>query len=93
MTASQRQLTPEGFDKDTLDRAVEILLSRVNAIGGDDILTREEAAEYVKFTPNYFDVLVKLNKFRAHRMTVNGSPRFVRSELLEDLRAHLNGTK
>ena len=88
MTNNERQMTPEGISLITLDRAVEILLTRAKAIVADDILTREEAAKYLKFSENHFDRLVAAGKIRFSSLTEGGAKRFLRSMLLEDLKAH-----
>jgi len=81
-------MTPEGISIITLDRAVEILIQRAKAIVADDVLTREEAAKYVKFSENHFDRLVAMGRIRHISLTENGAKRFLRTMLLEDLQNH-----
>ena len=86
MTATHREMIPAEFEAQLLDRWAQALISRAKAICENDVMTREEAAAYVKYTPNYFDKLVSAGKFRDHRVNEGAEPRFIRSELLEDLK-------
>lgn len=86
MTA-QREMIPAEFEAQLLDRWAHALIARSRAICENDVMTIVEAAAYVKYSRNYFNSLVSAGKFRAHRVGEGAEPRFIRSELLEDLKA------
>lgn len=93
MTAQERHMTPQGIQLTALDQAVALIVERAKAIVLDEILTSEEAAAYTKYSRTQFDYLARAGKFRRHSMTENGTPRYTRRQLLEDIEAHFNGKR
>lgn len=86
MTALERTLTPDGISIKTLDQAVAIIIERTKALSQKDIMTAEEGAEYLRYSRTTFDDLVRAGKIPYHRPN-NGDRRFVRTELLEFVKA------
>lgn len=82
MTALERTMTPEGISIKTIDHAVAVIMERAKSISQKDILTREEAAEYLRYSIRQFDKLVSQGKIPYH-VPIGGAKKFVRTELLE----------
>ena len=50
----------------------------------EEVFTTEQACKFLTFQRSTFDEYVRQGKFRAHRP--GGHPRFIKSELIEDLK-------
>lgn len=86
MTAAERTMTPDGISIKTIDQAVAIITERIKSLSQKDIMTREEAAEYLRYSLSSFDRLVRQGKIPYH-VLVGGAKRFIRTELLEFVKA------
>lgn len=60
------------------------LAPHLKELNNDEVMTREQAAEFLEYAPSTFDRFVDKGLFRCHRP--NGHPRFLKSELIEDLK-------
>lgn len=78
-------LNPSPLSKEDLQTIAFAIAGILKDHYADVWLKREEAAAHVGYTVRKFDDLVRKKKFRAHRITPGADPRFLRSELNEDL--------
>lgn len=82
----QREISPiPGISVEDLNRFVAIITEKVleKCVDGNQVFTRIQAAEFLRYDPSVIDRLRAAGKIKVHKVTENGDPRYLKSDLIE----------
>ncbi len=91
MSLTDRHINPTipGISNEDLDRFAAVIAAKVIHMTekGDEVMTKTEAAAFLKYSDVKQVDKMKAKGLEPHHLTENGDPRYLKSQLIEFVKA------